>query len=267
MEMHKGLPTLTCLKELNREIVSQKKKIEKCTNKNHPDYECTVTEYSDGQVEVTECPECQKESEIAYQRMIDRQYREENIKHCQNCNVEPEYYDKTLADYEPKNQTQEKALKASEEILEGKLKKLVLLGSYGTGKTMLGSILAKEKNGKIYSMYEISTMIRQSYTVKADKTELEIVKELASVPFLAIDEVGRTNGSSSEKNWLSYILDKRHVRGLPFVLISNGHLRENCPNNGCEKCFENYMDGDVISRLRQNSKIINILGDDYRACK
>ena len=132
---------------------------------------------------------------------------------------------------------------------------------------MLGSILAKESDGKIYTMYEISTMIRQSYTMKAEKTELEIVNELASVPLLVIDEVGRVTGSNFNNNWQSYVLDKRHTRGLKTVYLGNGHLRENCSKKGCEKCFENSMDGDVISRLRQDSKIINIFGIDYRACK
>ncbi|MBO6105941.1 MAG: hypothetical protein J6O99_08585, partial [Methanobrevibacter sp.] len=118
---------------------------------------------------------------------------------------------------------------------------------------------------RIYSMYEISTMIRQSYTVKAVKTELEIVEELASISgVFVLDEMGRSKNSDFNQNWISYVFDKRHVRNLPFVLIKNGHLRKNCPNNGCPECFENSIDGDVISRLRQNSEIIEIHGDDYR---
>lgn len=267
MEMHKGLPTFSCLEE--KKVVKTIKEMVQCKNLNHPPYERITNYYDDYTGEIqNQCPLCLKDAEIEHKKQIEKQYREENIQHCKKCNVEPEYYDKTLDNYIPQNESQEIALQAAKDLLDGKIKKLVLLGKYGTGKTMLGSILAKESDGRIYTMYEISTMIRQSYTVKADKTELEIVSELASIPgILVIDEVGRVTGSNFNNNWQSYVLDKRHTRGLRTVYLGNGHLRENCPNHGCEKCFENSMDGDVISRLRQDSKIINIIGTDYRAKK
>ena len=154
-----------------------------------------------------------------------------------------------------------------EKLVAEKKGKIILLGSNGVGKTMLGSIAVKELGGKIYSMYEISTMIRQSYTMRAERTELEIVRELALIPLLVIDEMGRTKGSDAELNWLSYILDKRHTRELPFMLLSNTHLKRNCAKKGCERCFENYVNNDVLSRLRQDTDIITINAPDYRARK
>ena len=266
MEMHRGLPMFDCLQD--KQPIKSYTKTVQCTNLNHKPFEAEFVKYEDGtENQITFCPECDKEKLEQEQKRLEKEVREENIQHCKKCNVEPEYYDKTFDDYIPQNESQEKALQAAKDLLDGKIKKLVLLGNYGTGKTMLGSILAKESDGKIYTMYEISTMIRQSYTMKAEKTELEIVNELASVPLLVIDEVGRVTGSNFNNNWQSYVLDKRHTRGLKTVYLGNGHLRENCPKKGCEKCFENSMDGDVISRLRQDSKIINIFGTDYRACK
>ena len=261
MEIHKGLPVFTCLKE--KKVIENIKRNCECSK--HGDFLAEYVEFDDGTLsQITFCPKCEAEMLEKANKKLEKQQKEENIKHCRECNIEPEYYNKTLDDYKTITESQEKALNFTKSMLNHDLKKLVLLGSNGTGKTMLGSILAKEMNGKIYTMYEISTMIRQSYTVKAVKTELEIVNELATIPFLAIDEVGRTNGSSSEKNWLSYILDKRHVRKLPFMLMSNTHLLNNCPKGGCDNCFENFMDSDIISRLYQDSKIINIVAPDFR---
>lgn len=183
------------------------------------------------------------------------------------CNIEPEYYDLTIDDYVPKTESQERAKKLVQDMISSRKGKLILLGTNGCGKTMLASIVAKELEGKIYTMYEISTMIRQSYTVKAERSELEIVNDLASVPFLAIDELGRTKGGDAEQNWLSYILDKRHTRKLPFMLLSNGHFKKQCPSGGCSRCFENFMDNDILSRLREDAQFIVIEAPDERMLK
>ena len=267
MEMHSGIPMFSCLKDIQpvRTVI----KLVQCENKQHKPFNCEIAEYEDGTTsQITFCPECEKERLEQEEKRLKQEEIERNIQHCKNCNIEPEYYNKTLEDFIPKTESQKKALEGAKKLLSGEIKKLVLIGDYGTGKTMLGSILANITNGKIYSMYEISTMIRQSYTVKAEKTELEIVEELASISgVFVLDEMGRSKNSDFNQNWISYVFDKRHVRNLPFVLIKNGHLRKNCPDNGCSDCFENSIDGDVISRLRQNSEIIEIHGEDYRKNK
>lgn len=211
------------------------------------------------------CPMCEK---IEHERQEQKAREEEKArieKDCKSCNIELEYYYKGLNDYKPGTKSQKDALEAVKNMIENKNGKVILLGSNGVGKTMLGSVAARELKGKIYSMYEISTMIRQSYTVRADKTELEIVTDLASIPFLAIDELGRTKGSDAELNWLSYVLDKRHTRNLPTMIMSNKHLGCNCKKGGCSDCFENFMNSDIISRFQQKTKIITIAGNDFRA--
>jgi DNA replication protein DnaC len=217
------------------------------------------------------CPICEEEAaakEEAEQRervkRNERMYFENEM---QERNIEPEYFDKELDDFIPETKEQAEALSAVKEMIETRKGKIILLGSNGVGKTMLGSLAVKKLGGKILSMYEITTMIRQSYSPKAEKSELEIVKNLASIPLLVIDEMGRTKGSEAELNWLSYILDKRHTRQLPFMILSNTHLSRDCPKKGCEMCFERFVNNDVLSRLRQNSKIISIKAPDYRARK
>lgn len=216
------------------------------------------------------CPICEKEQaekEAAEQRAKEAErerilFEKDKIAK----NIEKEYWGKTFDDFKVFTDSQGEALRAVKNLVEQKHGKVLLLGNNGSGKTMLGSIAVDMLGGKILSMYEISTMIRQSYTVKATVTELEIVTELASIPMLVIDEMGRTKGSEAELNWLSFVLDKRHVRGLPFMLLSNDHLKKDCKKGGCDKCFESRVDNDVLSRLRQDSKIIKLYdAPDYRA--
>lgn len=233
----------------------------------HGAYEAEVLKFAGEEIGGM-CPECMKLWQKKSDDELKDKQKKAHIEFCKSCNIEPEFYDYTIDSYQPKTESQKKAKLAVQHMMKTGFGKIILLGSCGTGKTMLASIAAKHFGGKVYTMYEISTMIRQSYTPKAEKSELEIVNELASIPFLAIDELGRTKGSSTEQNWLSYILDKRHTRRLPFMLLSNGHFKSQCKEkNGCPRCFENFIDSDVLSRLQQDSALITIHAPDIRANK
>lgn len=241
------------LQTLNGSIQTEKRKL---TCPLHGDYEADIAIY-DG-VEIGGfCPRC-------YETKTEEQKRKEFIARCKSANIEPEFYNYTLDSFIPKSKSQADAKEAVAELIKNRHGKVILLGSNGVGKTMLASVAAKELSGKIFTMYEISAMIRQSYTVRAERSELEIVNELASIPFLAIDEMGRSKGGETEHNWLSFILDKRHTRRLPFMLLSNAHFANMCPEHGCPKCFENFIDSDILSRLQQDSKIIVVEADDIR---
>jgi DNA replication protein DnaC len=212
------------------------------------------------------CPKCEEEREKDEQiKAQAEQLRRERYNSYKERNIEPEYWEKELKDFVPETPEQKKALEAVQALIAAKSGKVVLLGNNGVGKTFLGCMAVKALGGKILSMYEITTMIRQCYSSRAEMTELEFVEKLANLPLLVIDEMGRTKGSEAELMWLSYILDKRHTRNLPFMILSNTHLARDCPKKGCDSCFERFVNNDVLSRLRQNSKIITIKAPDYRA--
>ena len=231
----------------------------------HGKYNAHVTVYSDGDETKSRCPKCVEKEEEAERAERERARKIENDKYCRSLNIQPEYYDMMIWDYEPKTFSQEKAKEAVQELMNNRSGKLILLGPNGVGKSLLASIATKTLGGRIYTMYEISTIIRQAYTQKATRSEMEIVRELANLPFLAIDEVGRISNTEAVQNWFSFILDQRHTKRLPTMLTGNLHFRKNCPANGCPKCFENYFDDDILSRLREDTTIVLIKGPDKRA--
>lgn len=239
----------------------------------HGEVPCEVVVFN-GVPAQTFCPICEREEERKKEE-AEKRRREEHeqivlIESYKSMNIEREYWDKTLDDYKPVAPSQEKAKAAVMKLIEQKHGKVILLGANGCGKTHLGTCAVKALGGKVYTMYEISAMIRQAYSPLAKKSELEIVEELASIPMLFIDEMGRTKGSKAEQDWLSYVLDKRHQRFLPFMLGSNSHLMRDCPHGKqhCEQCFENYLGNDIISRLGQDTEIIPMYdAPDYRRRK
>lgn len=263
MELVRDAKMFGCLPQFSMPVVTEEFEAERNCLK-HGMVNVHVIKYDD-ESEQWHCKLCQKEEEERIAENAKRVSEENHIEWCKKHNIEPEFYYKTLDDYIPKTPGQQKAKEAVEKMIAEKKGKIVIIGQNGIGKSMLMNILAKELDGYVYSMYEISTMIRQSYSPNSTQSELEIVNKLASVPFLGIDELGRIAMSESALNWFSYILDKRSVRNLPFYLAGNVHFRKDCEmKDGCPKCFENLFDTDILSRLRCNSTFIVIKAPDKR---
>jgi len=233
-------------------------------DKHDIDYEQKEADLCGRKIMVGSCPAC----EIEYEEELRRE-KEENaealrISTYRSSNIEPIYYSATLDGFNADTPELEKAKSAVQKLIDDRTGKIVMLGKNGTGKTHLAVCAVKALGGKIYTMYEISTRIRATYSPKAKEDELEVTDELARVKMLVIDEIGRTKGSDAEENWLSYIIDKRNSRSLPLILISNKHTRKSCKDGGCKDCLENYISEDILSRLCVDGKILNFTGDDYR---
>jgi DNA replication protein DnaC len=213
------------------------------------------------------CPKCEEERILEHRQREAEASRIMLLEDYRRRNISPEFFDKSLDDYVATTKGQKAALKAVEDIVSKRKGKLILIGTNGCGKTMLGNIAVKIMGGKIYTMYEIATRIRQSYIPGAKETELDILNELINEPLLVIDEVGRLKMSEAVQDWFSYVLDKRHTYNKPYFIIGNLHFKNDCEkkeNGGCPKCFENYFDTDILSRLTQDSIIIEIIANDHR---
>ncbi len=148
---------------------------------------------------------------------------------------------------------------------EHKGRKVVMLGNNGTGKNHLAASILKVTGGVIYKIMEIELMFDKH--VSGDIRRWEIIKKLCEAEMLIIDEIGRSKASEHELNWLSYVIDKRHENYMPLVLISNKHLKDNCPQNGCADCLQNFMGNDILSRITENGLIMEFTGEDYREKK
>jgi len=210
------------------------------------------------------CPECEKRGNARRdeEEKEHKRYQIESL--LLSGRVEPAYFNTTFDTFLAPTDELKHNLETVKRLVSGEIQQIVMTGRNGTGKTHLAISALRELGGKIYTMYEIATRIRASYLYNAGETELKIVDELAHTNLLIIDELGRTKGSDAETNWLSYIIDKRHVRNLPTILISNKHTRKDCKAGGCTDCLENYISEDIMSRISENGVLLRFTGEDYR---
>lgn len=221
------------------------------------------------------CPKCVAKWEAAENSKNKHLREEKKNKWLEDIGIKEEHKKATLENYKPQTESQEEALKACKLLDEGEIEKLVLLGSNGVGKTHLASALVKKHNGLLITAYEMSATYSECFSGKT--SELDIIKKFSKLPLLAIDEYGRTKGSEAEENFMSAIIDNRHANNLPTLILSNLIRKRDCifyQNNSdkckdCERknCLESRLTKDVISRLRENSKVVLIEGEDYRRGK
>lgn len=218
------------------------------------------------------CEECVDKYERK-QKAIENQIKENRKKEwLKSIGVKADYETATLGTYEAKTDSQKAALNACKLLKDGEIKKLILLGSNGVGKTHLASALVKLMNGKIITAYEMFALYRSCFS--GQNNEIELLHKFSNYPLLVIDEFGRTKGSEAEENFLSAILDARHSDGLPTMILSNLlrrrdclHYQNNkdaCKTRNCKGCLEMWLTSDLISRLREDTEVIVIEGEDYR---
>ena len=208
------------------------------------------------------CPVCDAEREAEAARRAKQAAHEKNLI---KRGVLNEFFDATVSNYKPQNEHQKVARSCVSSLCEGSLQKVVLLGGNGVGKTHLACAVVKWLGGRRVTVYELSLAIRATYSRGAAQSELDVLNELARLPFLAIDELGRSKNSDAVRDWLSYIVDRRHSAGLPLMICGNAHLKVDCKVGGCDGCFENLVGGDVLSRLQQGGRIVSIVNaKDWR---
>jgi len=138
---------------------------------------------------------------------------------------------------------------------------LVMLGNHGNGKDHLAASILKRIGGYMYSVFEIELLLKDAYSGKT--SEFEIYQKLCNeASLLIINEIGRHKSGDWETHFLSYIINKRYENWKPVILISNKHLKDDCP--GCDDCLQKYLGNDVISRIVESGEILIFTGEDYR---
>lgn len=214
------------------------------------------------------CPACEKEKQnqeeiAAYNEELEQTRTERRAKWIEACGITGALKEKTFDNFHARIQSQ-----AYQAVKNYKDRSLVLISPeiYGVGKTHLVAALAnhlittRDPAAFEKGSYRIHTSpcpvffteetlllarIRDTYNDKAAETEEMVYRQLAALPLLIIDDVGkvRPRDNSFTQSVYFRIINQRYVDKKPIILTTNldsvrleAHIGPACGDRLFEMC-------------------------------
>jgi len=219
-----------------------------------------------------DCPECCKEREQEDQKTAqEKRHALILAGRWQASGMPKKFCGITLDDWKTSTAGQECVKAAAKAFVDGEVKRMLMIGVCGTGKTMLAAgiigAMALKPNGKmetgayadlsggcrkISPVYITATRlvrsIRDTWTTK-DMSEQEAMDRFINADVLVVDELGAGRCSEDDKLMLSEILCDRYSADMPTLLISN--------MTG-EQIKADVLDERAVDRMREGGKIVTL---------
>lgn len=136
---------------------------------------------------------------------------------------------------------------------------LVLMGEFGTGKTLLACELAESLIEKFCLSVRYLTAeqmvgeVQASYSAEGKSRETELLR-MAQFDLLIIDEIDAKRGSDDANAILTEVINRRYNAEKPVVVITNQ------PFDNLAK----FVGGRVHSRLHENAFVCQFDWPDFR---
>lgn len=140
---------------------------------------------------------------------------------------------------------------------------LVGYGATGTGKTHLSiaaaHIVVTHHTVAYMLASDIIRTIRETWSRNSLKTEVQVLRELAEVDLLIIDEVGVQFGTESEQNHLFEVINKRILDVKPTIILTNLLL-----DGGDGKNLRAFLGERTYDRLKEVATTVRFNWESYR---
>lgn len=137
---------------------------------------------------------------------------------------------------------------------------IVFIGPTGVGKSGLatGILLKALQNGYRALFIRAQDLFDEMYASLADRSSRQLLRRLARIPLLAVDELGYLNIKPEQANIFFKLMQERYGR-FPTILTSNLRYDE----------WHNFLGNPalvkaLLSRLRHNCYTVEIDGPDIR---
>lgn len=149
---------------------------------------------------------------------------------------------------------------------------LLMIGSYGTGKTHLSTAIANQLIGSgvpviAMTMIDLLARIKQSYEYSETASEAEIMKIYEDIPLLIIDDIGSEQPTEWGITKIYAIINARYEAYMPTIVTTNYSVDELIARmtpaiNGRSGDRRNAE--KTIDRLKETSEYIGMFWESWR---
>lgn len=234
----------------------------------HGEYVSSGVRYFGRREVWTPCPACHEEKlarerqeEAEKQAKLERERLEQML---DSALIPRRFIGRSFENFRAETPAQQKALSVVREFaddFESHLRRgssLILIGKPGTGKSHLAIAALQSIMPKYCGLYvtcmQIVRAVRATWRRDSERTEGEVLSDLASVPLLVIDEIGVQYGTDGEQTVLFEVLDRRYRDMMPTILLANQSL------DGIKQ----YLGERTYDRLTETGRIVVFDWQSYR---
>lgn len=133
---------------------------------------------------------------------------------------------------------------------------VVLYGKRGGGKTRMAAELAMKRGMSCYrTAMRFFLEVRATFRKGSERTELDVVDELAKSELLILDEIQERGETPFEDRLLTHVIDARYAAMRPTILIANLTKAD----------LAEALGKSIVDRARENGKSIEFTWPSYRS--
>jgi DNA replication protein DnaC len=133
---------------------------------------------------------------------------------------------------------------------------LVLYGGRGGGKTRMAAELAVMVGSSRYrTAMRFFLDVRATFKRNSDRSELEVIDELAKAELLILDEIQERGETAFEDRLLTHVIDARYAAMRPTIIIANL----------TKGAIVDALGPSICDRARENGKSIEFSWESFRS--
>lgn len=235
----------------------------------HGDYTTHGVRYMGRREVWSKCPDC-KDAELAAERMAEAQKKAEQDKArmehlLSEAMIPARFIGRTLENFRAETKEQAAALAVSQ-AYAANFKEifrrgdgLVFSGSPGTGKSHLATAILQailpEHCGLYMTCMGLIREVRNTWRKDSERGESEVLRIIAGVPLLVLDEIGVQYGTDGEQTILFEVLDRRYREMRPTILLTNQ----------AKQGLKEFIGERSFDRLTETSRWVSFDWSSYRA--
>jgi hypothetical protein len=148
---------------------------------------------------------------------------------------------------------------AAQELAWDRVRKngiVVFHGKRGGGKTRMAAELAVRVGGSRYrTAMRFFLEVRATFRKGSDRSEMEVIDELAQADLLILDEIQERGETPFEDRLLTHVIDARYAAMKPTIMIANLTKQE----------LAQALGDSIVSRATENGTSIEFNWPSYRA--